>query len=149
TVRVRGTIERIDGSTYMVKARDGAELKVALADTLQIAGVVKASLSDIKQGSFVGVTAMPRADGSQSALEVHIFPEAMRATGEAHYLWDLRPKNKITNANVKQIATGEDEQTLTQKNKEEKKKIFAPANTPIVVYVPGDKSDLKPGAKVF
>ena len=73
TVRVRGTIERIDGSTYMVKARDGAELKVALADNPQIAGVIKASLSDIKQGSFVGVTAMPRADGSQSALEVHIF----------------------------------------------------------------------------
>ena len=72
TVRVRGTIERIDGSTYVVKARDGAELKVALADNPQIAGVVKASLSDIKQGSFVGVTAMPKADGSQSALEVFL-----------------------------------------------------------------------------
>jgi hypothetical protein len=88
TVRVRGTIERIDGSTYVVKARDGAELKVALADNPQIAGVVKASLSDIKQGSFVGVTAMPKADGSQSALEVHIFPEAMRGTGEGHYPWE-------------------------------------------------------------
>ena len=77
-VRVRGTIERIDGSIYVVKARDGAELKVTLADNPQIAGVVKASLSDIKQGSFVGVTAMPQADGSQSALEVHIFTEAMR-----------------------------------------------------------------------
>ena len=73
TVRIRGTIERIDGSTYLVKARDGADLKVTLADNPQIAGVVKASLSDIKQGLFVGVTAMPRADGSQSALEVHIF----------------------------------------------------------------------------
>ena len=85
TVRVRGTIERIDGSIYVIKARDGAELKVALADNPQIAGVVKASLSDIKQGSFVGVTAMPQADGSQRALEVHIFPEAMRGTGEGHY----------------------------------------------------------------
>jgi hypothetical protein len=75
TVRVRGTIERIDGSTYVVKARDGAELRVTIADNPQIAGVVKASLSDIKQGSFVGVTAMPRADGSQTALEVHIFPD--------------------------------------------------------------------------
>ena len=73
TVRVRGTIERIDGSIYVLKTRDGAELKVTLADDPQIAGVVKASLSDIKQGSFVGVTAMPQADGSQSALEVHIF----------------------------------------------------------------------------
>ena len=75
TVRVRGTIERIDGSIYAIKARDGAELRVMLADNPQIAGVVKASLSDIKQGSFVGVTAIPQADGGQTALEVHIFPE--------------------------------------------------------------------------
>ena len=102
-VRIRGTIERIDGSMYVVKARDGAELKVTLADNPQIAGVVKASLSDIKQGSFVGVTAMPQADGSQSALEVHIFPEAMRGTGEGHYPWDLRPQSTMTNANVERV----------------------------------------------
>jgi hypothetical protein len=149
TVRVRGTIERIDGSTYVVKARDGAELKVALADNPQIAGVVKASLSDIKQGSFVGVTAMPRADGSQSALEVHIFPEAMRGTGEGHYPWDLQPQSTMTNANVEQVVTAVDGPTLTLKYKDGEKKIFVPANTPIVVYVQGDKSDLKPGAKVF
>jgi hypothetical protein len=149
TVRVRGTIERLDGSTYVVKARDGAELKVALADNPQIAGVVKASLSDIKQGSFVGVTAMPRADGSQSALEVHIFPEAMRGTGEGHYPWDLRPQSTMTNANVEQVVTGVDGQTLTLKYKDGEKKIFVPTNTPIVVYVQGDKSDLKLGAKVF
>src|SRR6266436_3085810 len=149
TVRVRGTIERLDGSTYVVKARDGAELKVALADNPQIAGVVKASLSDIKQGSFVGVTAMPQADGSQRALEVHIFPEAMRGTGEGHYPWDLRPQSTMTNANVEQAVTGVDGQTLTLKYKDGEKKIFVPTGTPIVVYVQGDKSDLKPGAKVF
>jgi Domain of unknown function (DUF5666) len=149
TVRVRGTIERIDGSTYVVKARDGAELKVTLADNPQIAGVVKASLSEIKQGSFVGVTAMPQADGSQRALEVHIFPDAMRGTGEGHYPWDLRPQSTMTNANVEQLVTAVDGQTLTLKYKDGEKKIFVPANTPIVVYVQGDKSDLKPGAKVF
>ena len=149
TVRVRGTIERIDGSTYVVKARDGAELKVALADNPQIAGVVKASLSDIKQGSFVGITGMPQADGSQRALEVHIFPEAMRGTGEGHYPWDLRPQSTMTNANVEQVVTAVEGQTLTLKYKDGEKKIFVPANTPIVVYVQGDKSDLKPGAKVF
>jgi hypothetical protein len=141
TVRVRGTIERIDGSTYVVKARDGAELKVTLADNPQIAGVVKASLSEIKQGSFVGVTAMPQADGSQRALEVHIFPEAMRGTGEGHYPWDLRPQSTMTNANVEQVVTAVDGQTLTLKYKDGEKKIFVPANTPIVVYVQGDKSD--------
>ena len=80
-VRVRGTIERVDGPIYVVKARDGTELKLTLADKPSIAALVKASLSDIKQGSFVGVTSMPQADGSVSALEVHIFPEEMRGTG--------------------------------------------------------------------
>jgi hypothetical protein len=89
-VRIRGTIERLDGATYVVKARDGAELKVTAADKAQIAGIIKASLSDIKQNSFVGVTAMPQADGSLSAVEVHIFPESMRGTGEGHYPWDLQ-----------------------------------------------------------
>ena len=148
-IRIRGAIEGVDGSTYLVKARDGAELKVVLADNPQIASIVKASLSDIKQGTFVGVTAMPKADGSQSALEVHIFPEAMRGTGEGHYPWDLRPQSTMTNANVEQVVTAVDGPTLTLKYKDGEKKIFVPADTPIVVYAPGDKSDLKPGAQVF
>src|SRR6478735_6883159 len=149
TVRVRGTIERIDGSTYVVKARDGAELKVALADNPQIAGVVKASLSDIKQGSFVGVTAMPKADGSQSALEVHIFPEAMRGTGEGHYPWDLQPQSTMTNANVEQTVSAVDGQTLTLKYKDGEKKIIVPPDAPVVAFAPGNKGDLKPGVKIF
>src|ERR1700719_5364521 len=93
TVRVRGTIERVEGQTLMVKSRDGAALKVVLADNALIVGIVKASLSDIKPDSFVGVTGIPQADGSQKAVEVHIFPEAMRGTGEGHYPWDLRPQS--------------------------------------------------------
>ena len=148
-MRIRGTIERVEGSIYMVKARDGAELKLTLADKPQIAGVIKASLSDIKQGSFVGVTAMPQADGSQKALEVHIFPETMRGTGEGHYPWDLRPQSTMTNANVEQIAAAAAGHTLTLKYKDGEKTIFVPADAPIVTYVPGDKNDLKPGSKVF
>jgi hypothetical protein len=150
TVFRPGTIEGvIDSAAYMVKTRDGAELKVTLAEKPQIAGIVKASLSDIKEGSFVGVTAMPKADGSLSALEVHIFPEAMRGTGEGHYPWDLRPQSTMTNANVEQIAAAVDGRTLTLKYKDGEKKIFVPADAPIVAYVPGDMSDLKPGAKVL
>jgi Domain of unknown function (DUF5666) len=149
TVRLRGTIERVDGSTYAIKARNGAELKVTTADNPQIAGVAKASLADVKQGSFVGVTAMPQPDGSQRALEVHIFPEAMRGTGEGHYPWDLEPQSTMTNANVEQVGAAVDGQMLTLKYKDGEKKILVPANAPIVVYVPGDKSDLKVGAKVF
>lgn len=148
-VRIRGTIESIEGSTYVVKNRNGAELKVTISENPQIAGIVKASLSDVKQGSFVGVTAMPQADGGQRALEVHIFPESMRGTGEGHYPWDLGPQSTMTNANVDERVTAVDGQTLTLKYKDGEKKIFVPTNTPIVAYVPGDKNDLKVGAKVF
>jgi hypothetical protein len=152
TVRVRGTMERVEGQTLLVKSRDGAELKVVLADNALIVGIVKASLSDIKTGSFVGVTGMPQADGSQKALEVHIFPEAMRGTGEGHYPWDLRPQSTMTNGyveHVEQTVTGVNGQTLTLKYKDGEKKIIVPPDTPIVTYVLGDKSELKPGAKIF
>ena len=148
-VRIRGTVERVDGATYLVKARDGVELKLTIADNAQIAGIIKASLSDIKQNSFVGVTAMPQPDGSLNAVEVHIFPEAMRRTGEGHYPWDLQPQSTMTNANVEQVVSAVDGRTLTLKYKDGEKKITVPASAPIVTYVPGDKSDIKPGAKVF
>ena len=149
SVRVRGTIERVEGQTLVVKSRDGAELKVALADNAVIVALAKASLSDIKPGSFVGVTGMPQPDGSQKALEVHIFPEAMRGTGEGHRPWDLHPQSTMTNANVEQIVAGIDGQTLTLKYKDGEKKIIVPSDTPIVTYMPGDKSELKPGVKIF
>ncbi len=97
-VRIRGTVESVDGATSVIKARDGAELKATVADNAQIAGIIKASLSDIKQNSFVGVTALPQPDGSLSAVEVHIFPESMRGTDEEHYPWDLKPQSTMTNA---------------------------------------------------
>ena len=148
-VRVRGTIERVEGPIYVIKARDGAELKLTVAAKPSIATLAKASLADIKQGSFVGVTSMPQPDGSRSALEVHIFPEAMRGTGEGHYSWDLRPQSMMTNANVEQVGATVDGRTLTLKYKDGETKIFVPADTPIVVYELGQPADLKPGAKVF
>jgi len=104
----------------------------AVADNAQIAGIIKASLSDIKQNSFVGVTAMPQPDGSLNAVEVHIFPESMRGTGEGHYPWDLRPQSTMTNANVEQIVSAVDGRTLTLKYKDGEKKITVPANAPTV-----------------
>jgi hypothetical protein len=148
-VRVRGAIERVEGPTFVIKARDGTELKVALADNALIVAIVKASLSDIKPGSFVGVTGMPQPDGTQRAVEVHIFPESMRGTGEGHYPWDLQPQSTMTNANVEQVVTGVDGQTLTVKYKDGEKKIIVPPGIPIVTYMPGDKSELKPGVKIF
>jgi len=152
TVRVRGAIERVEGQTIVVKSRDGAELKVVLADNALVVAIVKASISDIKPGSFVGVTGMPQADGSQKAIEVHIFPEAMRGTGEGHYPWDLQPKSTMTNAsvvNIEQTVTEVDGRVLSMKYKDGEKKIMVPANAPIVTYVPSDKSELKPGVQIF
>jgi hypothetical protein len=117
-VRVRGTIERVEGPVYVVKSRDGSELKIVLAENAVAAGLVKATLADINQGSFVGVAAMPQPDGTQRALEVLIFPEAMRGTGEGHYPWDLQPKSTMTNANVEQVVTAVDGPTLTVKYKD-------------------------------
>ena len=149
TVRLRGTVDRIEGSMYVIKLSDGTEAKVAPTEKALFVAIVKASLSDIKQGSFVGSTGMPQADGSQKAIEVHIFPEAMRGTGEGHYPWDLRPQSTMTNANVEQTATGVDGQTLTLKYKDGEKKILVPPDAMIVTYVPGDKSEITPGTKIF
>ena len=149
TVRVRGTIEKVDGDTLIVRSRDGAELKVVPASNPLIIAIVKATVADIKQGSFVGVTGMPQPDGSQRAIEVHIFPESMRGTGEGHYPWDLRPQSTMTNANVEQTVTAMEGQTLTLKYKDGEKKIIVPADAVIVAYVPGDKAELKPGTKII
>jgi len=148
-VRVRGTIDRVEGDTYIVKPRGGAELKVTLAEKAMVVALIKASLADIKQGSYVGVSGMPQADGSQKALEVHIFPEAMRGVGDGHRGWDLQPTSTMTNGNVEQATASSDGQVLMLKYKDGEKKIVVSSDTPIVVYVPGERSELKPGASIF
>jgi hypothetical protein len=148
-VRVRGTIEKVDGLTLGIKARDGAAVTVKLADNVTVVAIVKAALADIKPDSFIGVTALPQTDGSWRAVEVHIFPEAMRGTGEGDRPWDLQPKSTMTNAAVAEAVKAVDGQTLTLKYKEGEKKIMVPADAPIVAFAPGQKDDLKPGAKIF
>jgi hypothetical protein len=149
TVRVRGTIERVEGPVYVIKSRDGAEHKVTLADNALVVAIVRASLADIKPGQFVGSTGMPQPDGSQKAIEVHIFPEAMRGTGEGYYAWDLQADSTMTNANVEESVAGVDGQTLTLKYKAGEKKIIVTPQTTVVTYNPGDKGELKPGTKIF
>jgi hypothetical protein len=148
-MRVRGTIEAVNGSMLTIKTREGTEVKAKLGDKTKVVAVVKASYADIKQGSFIGVTGMPQADGSQKCKEVHIFPEEMRGTGEGHRPWDLEPKSTMTNATVDQMVTAKDGNTLTLKYKDGEKKIVVGADCPIVTYKPGDKAELKPGAKIF
>ena len=149
TVRVRGTIDSVDGQTIKVTTREGTKLDIKLADNVAVAGIVKASLADIKEGSYVGIAGMPQEDGSQRALEVLIFPEAMRGTGEGFRPWDLRPSSTMTNAAVEKKVEKVDGQTLTLKYKDGEKNIVVPTDIPIVTYLPGDKSELKAGAKIF
>jgi hypothetical protein len=149
-VRVRGTVEAVDGPMLTVKSRDGqTTYKVKLTDNAAVRGIVKAALTDIKDNSFIGVTGMPQSDGSQKAVEVHIFPEPMRGTGEGHRPWDLMPNSTMTNATVAQSVKGVSGNEITLKYKVGEKKIVVVPETVIVTYVPGDKSELKPGAKIF
>jgi len=149
TVRVRGTLERMDGGAYIIKSREGNEYKVMLTDNPLVVANVKATMADIKPGSYVGVTGMPQADGSQRAIEVHIFLESMRGTGEGHYGWDLLPQSTMTNGNVEQAVTAVDEQSLTVKYKDGEKKIAVVPQTSIVSYAIGDKAEITPGTKIF
>jgi hypothetical protein len=148
TVRVRGTIEAVDGQMLTIKTREGSDVKAKLDDKAMVVAVVKASYTDIKQGSFIGVTGMPRADGSQKCREIHIFPEAMRGTGEGYRPWDLEPKSTMTNATVDQV-TSVGEHEITLKYKDGEKKIVVGPECPIVTYSPGDTAELKPGATIF
>lgn len=148
-VRVRGEIVKAEGSQLFVKTRDGADLTVNIPDNVAVTGVVKIALADIKPGSYIGVSAMPESDGSQNALHIHIFPEAMRGVAEGHGAWDVRPGATMTNATVDQIAAVGEGRTLVVKYKDGEKKIVVPADVPIVTYVPGTRDELKPGAKIF
>jgi hypothetical protein len=147
--RVRGTIERLDGDMYVVKTRDGKLVKVALTDKPLFVAMVKTSMADIKPGMFVGSTAMPGPDGTLRAVEVHIFPEAMRGTGEGHRPWDLEPQATMTNANVEAAVTGVKGQTLTMKYKGGEKTLVVTPETVVVAYAPGDKAEVKPGTGIF
>src|SRR5882762_6492540 len=153
TTRIRGQIEKVDGNTLTIKARDGAEMKVQLADNARIMAMVKASPADIKANSYIGITAMPEADGTQKAIAIHIFLESMRGTGEGHRPWDLRPGSTMTNAAVETTAGSVDGQVLTVKykagDKTDEKKVVVPPDAAIVTYTPSDKSELKPGAQVI
>ncbi len=149
TVRIRGTIEAVDGPTLMIKSRDGTDMKVRMTDNVAVFAVVKTELSEIKPGSYIGVSALPEPDGTQKALAVHIFPEAQRGAAEGFRPWDLRPNSTMTNATVAETVKGTDGQNILVKYKDGEKKVVVPPETPIVTFVAGDKSEVKAGAKII
>ncbi|MBI3436474.1 MAG: hypothetical protein HY056_15590 [Proteobacteria bacterium] len=148
-VRVRGQIEKIDGQVLTIKARDGTDVQVKLADNARVLALVKATLADIKPNSYIGVAAMPQPDGTQKAVAVHIFLEQMRGLAEGHHPWDVQPGSTMTNASVATTVAGVDGQTIIVKYKDGEKKIIVAPTTPIVAYAPGDKAEVKLGAQVI
>ncbi|MHC2624977.1 hypothetical protein ACVIW2_007009 [Bradyrhizobium huanghuaihaiense] len=149
TVRIRGTIESVDGSLLGIKTREGSEVKVRMTDNVAVFAVIKTELSEIKEGSYIGVTGMPEPDGTQKAIAVHIFPENQRGAAEGFRPWDARANSTMTNATVAQTVKGTDGQNITLKYKDGEKKVVVPPDTPIVTFVASDKSEVKPGAKLI
>lgn len=148
-VRIRGTVEKMDGNTMTVKARNGETMNVKLADNYGVVGIAKASLDDVGSGKYIGTTTVGERNGALVAEEIHIFPENMRGTGEGHRDWDLRPNSKMTNAAVADVVKMGKDRVLTVKYKDGEKKILVPDNTVVVSFQPAEKSELKPGANVF
>jgi hypothetical protein len=148
TIRVRGEIVGVKGSMLTVRARDGGELRIRLADNAAVSSIVKTHLSEMKPGSYIGVSAMPQADGSQRALHVH-FPEPMRGVAEGHFPWDVQVGSTMTNATVTDAVIAVEGRVIMVKYKDGEKKIVVPLEAPIVTYLPGDKAEVKPGAKIF
>ena len=146
TVRLRGVIEKVDGNTVMAKSDRGDELKINLADKMLVVDVVKASMADIKAGDFIGSGAMPQPDGSQKAIEVHIFAESMRGTGEGFRQWDGAPNSTMTNGTVGTAVIGVDGPVITVKYKDGEKNIIVTPDVPIVRFEIGQMSAVKPGA---
>ena len=147
--RERGTIESVAGDVLAVKSRGGEDVKLHMTSDIKVVGIVKIALADIKLGSFIGTTTVPGPDGRQNAVEVHVFPEDMRGTGEGTRPYDLKPNSTMTNATVAEQVAGNDGQTLMIKFKDGEKKVTVGSDTPVVTYVPADKSDLKAGAKII
>lgn len=146
--RVSGTVESFDGRVLALKSDKLGEVKVNLTADVTVFGVTKATLADLKPGAFIGVGAMPQADGSQRAVQVTVFAEVQRGTGEGHRPWDARPNSTMTNGAVDRTVGGVDGQMLIVKYKGGEQKIVVPPDAVILSYAVGDKTEIMPGAKV-
>jgi hypothetical protein len=147
-MRVSGTVESFDGGVLAIKSMKDGEVKVSLTGDAAVFGVSKATLADIKPGAFIGVGAMPQPDGSQRAIQVTVFAEVQRGTGEGHRPWDARPNSTMTNATVDQVVAGVDGPVVLVKYKDGEQKIMIPPDATILAYSVGDKAELKPGSQI-
>lgn len=148
TLRVTGVVESFDGRVLVIMSNKLGEVKVSLAANATVFGVAEAKLADVKPGSYIGVGAMPQPDGSQRAIQVTILAESQRGLSEGHRPWDVRPNSTMTNGTVDQTVASVDGQVVMVRYKDGEKKIVVPPDAIIRAYVVGDKSELKPGARI-
>lgn len=147
--RVRGTVQKFENNVMTVKAPDGKMVDVKLADNYTVVGVARAKVADIGSGKYIGTTTLGERNGGLVALEVHIFPETMRGVGEGHYAWDLKPESKMTNGNVAEVKSVGKDHMLTVQYKGGEQKVLVPGNAKVVMFGPGERSELKKGSHIF
>jgi hypothetical protein len=147
--RIRGDIVAVDATTLTVHRRSGDTVKIAIKPDQAVGAVKNIKLADIKKGAFIGTATTTAPDGKLVAVEVLVFPEAARGTGEGHYAWDLLPGSMMTNANVEAVMTGVNGRTLQLSYKGGSKEVLVPENTPVVTFAPATRADLIAGKKVF
>ena len=147
--RIRGTIAALEGQKLTVNNRDGQKQEITLADNVTVVSVKKVELASIAAGSYIGTATRAGAGGAMQAIEVHVFPEAMRGANEGHSPWDLEPGSMMTNGTISGVAAAPAGRELTVTYKDGSKTIHVPPETPVVTFAPAEKADLKPGAPVF
>lgn len=146
--RVRGTIEKVEGHVLSVKSREGNDIRIQTGEKTGIVGLKKITLADVPPNAFVGVAALPQADGTQKAVSIHIFPESSRGFNEGSRAYDVRPNSSMTNGAVASRVKSTEGDVLTITYKDGEKKIIVTPETPIVRFEPGDFSELRQGAKI-
>jgi hypothetical protein len=149
TQRIRGDVIALDGLNLQVKSRSGEAFTVKLADSYTVSAVVKIGIERVVPGSYVGIASMPRPDGTQRAIEVLLFPEARRGSGEGHYPWDLQPGSMMTNATVAEVVAVDKDRRMTLKYKDGEKTVLVPQEAPVVTFEPGERAMLQPGAHII
>lgn len=147
--RVRGTVDSVDTGSMIVTTREGAKLPVKLADPLSVLAVKNVELSSIQPGSYVGIASERAPDGQLQAIEVLVFPEAARGSGEGHYDWDLKPGSSMTNATVSAAVQGTSGRDVDLAYKGGSVKVHVPIGVPVVTFVPAERADLKAGVPIF
>jgi hypothetical protein len=147
--RIRGVIDTVSGRDMAVTTREGQKVTIRLAENANVSALRRLSLSDIAPGTFIGTAAEPGPDGQWRALEVLVFPEAMRGTGEGHFAWDLTPNSSMTNATVDSAVQGNDGRSLTLTARGQQVRVLVPEGVPVVTFIPAAMEDLRPGAQVF